>query len=438
MIDDNPIVDGVVTTVNEFNDIIVPAAWDGKRHVVTFKTRSAQYFSSETLRFQFWQSYDSTGYHSYPISCICMPKIEEGQAATAYLPHEDDLVGDSGTPGATGHTGRFFYYAGVYDSSKIYRIEESQAPYVMFSGLDDKNVMKTGFFMLDYKGDEPPYINWPGDGHPAAPSFKTSGLVQWNPWTLMSSENQYYIAKAFFGENAYLGSFIINGDWMISQYGTLVDSSGTKTIVNADNVDTLYNGKVPYVWFDPTDPVANTAPSSGQYKFAPNYAVDGKTGDSIQGKGYFRGEIYATNGEFSGVVRVKALYQDWQSPNATTQGVYPINPDLGTGIYLASDVVSFAPKTYYLPETNNYPWVSLTLLHMVAEIPRNYVGPPKVSASGNDRILVKTQQGTTQAGYLYTVKGLRAPINRLIRLHAVANGLWVLEGDETGMKFFNS
>lgn len=61
---------------------------------------------------------------------------------------------------------------------------------------------------------------------------------------------------------------------------------------------------------------------------------NGKTGDSIQGKGYFRGEIYATNGEFSGVVRVKALYQDWQSPDTTTLGVYQINPDLGTGIKL--------------------------------------------------------------------------------------------------------
>lgn len=287
MIDDSPIVDGVVTTVNEFNDIIVPAAWDGKRHVVTFKTLSAQYFSTEILRFQFWQSYDSTGYHSYPISCICMPKIEEGQAATAYLPHEDDLVGDAGTPGTTGHTGRFFYYAGVYDSSKIYRIEESQAPYVMFSGLDDNNVLKTGFFMLDYKGDEPPYINWPGDGHPAAPSFKTSGTVQWNPWTLMSSENQYYIAKAFFGQNAYLGSFIINGDWMISQYGTYKPDANTTIIVDETNFSQYSNA---YTKFISSDPMAtgSTFPC-----FAPNYAVDGKTGKTYQQETYIRGTIDA-------------------------------------------------------------------------------------------------------------------------------------------------
>lgn len=40
---------------------------------------------------------------------------------------------------------------------------------------------------------------------------------------------------------------------------------------------------------------------------------------------------------------------------------------------------------------------------MVAETSRDYVRPPKVSASGNDRILVKTQQGATQAGYAYTI-----------------------------------
>ena len=193
----------------------------------------------------------------------------------------------------TGHTGRFFYYAGDYSGTPgSYAMQETQGPYVKVT-----NGANLEFWMLDFKGVEP--ASFPARATEAPSDQSTQ-------WTKMSSQQQYYIARAFFGPYAHFGSFIINGDWMISQYGTLVDSSGTKTIVNAYNVDTLFNGKVPYAWFDPTDPTAGTAPSSGQYKFVPNFAVDGLAGKTYQNDAYIRGEVHATSGEFTGKVTAQS------------------------------------------------------------------------------------------------------------------------------------
>ena len=89
---------------------------------------------------------------------------------------------------------------------------------------------------------------------------------------------------------------------MISQYGTLVSSNGTRITINADNVSLQYGGKIPYVWFDPTDPTAGTNPQSGSYKFIPNFAVDGLTGKTYQNDAYIRGEVYAESGVFNGTV----------------------------------------------------------------------------------------------------------------------------------------
>ena len=136
----------------------------------------------------------------------------------------------------------------------------------------------------------------------------------------MQSTMRYYIAQAFFGPYAHFGSFIINGDWMLSQYGTLIDVSGTKTIVDATNVNRQYNGKVPYAWFDPADPTAVSNPQSGSYKFIPNFAVDGLTGKTYQNDAYVRGEIHATSGEFRGVVRATNFFHSVAISGSYTVG----------------------------------------------------------------------------------------------------------------------
>ena len=142
--------------------------------------------------------------------------------------------GDTGPQGQTvvGHTGRFYYYAGEYSTPySQYQMEETQAPYVSITTGSIKQ-----FWMLDFKGVEPSSI-------PAAATDSPSSSS--SCWTLMSSDQQYYIAKAFFGDYAQFGSSIINGDFLMSQYviakgfekNIKYINDGTKyTYVEADDV----------------------------------------------------------------------------------------------------------------------------------------------------------------------------------------------------------
>ena len=194
-----------------------------------------------------------------------------------------------GTTGSTGKTGRFFYYAKEYDGNPShYKMEATQAPYVKVGNA---------FYMLDNQGVEPDSLPWSPTTAPGAEGDKA--------WTRMTSEQQYYIARAFFGENAYLGSFIINGDWMISQYGTLYDTDGTSYTIDDTGTGKGFGKDDAYTVFNPDYPV--TSDPDG-INFCPNFAVDGKTGKTYQNNTYIRGEIYAKNGEFQGTVRATNFF----------------------------------------------------------------------------------------------------------------------------------
>ena len=60
--------------------------WKGQRHTITFKTASS--FSTESFKIIFRALVNVQ-------VAICMPKLEMGEAATAYMAHEDDLTGSS-------------------------------------------------------------------------------------------------------------------------------------------------------------------------------------------------------------------------------------------------------------------------------------------------------------------------------------------------------
>jgi hypothetical protein len=178
--------------------------------------------------------------------------------------------------GEPGHAGRWYYYAGEWDQTKAqqgdYKIENTQAPYVKHgtqTGAD--NVARPMFWMLDNKGEEPSILP---QSYTAEPETGAT-----NPWTQMASEQQYYIAKAFFGDYANLGSFIINGDWMISQ--TPINGSPSSNFTD----------------FDITHP---NSKNDDQDNFIPMYAVDGKTGKVYMNDAYVAGEINATSGSFAG------------------------------------------------------------------------------------------------------------------------------------------
>jgi hypothetical protein len=72
---------------------------------------------------------------------------------------------------------------------------------------------------------------------------------------------------------------------------------------------TIYNS---YEKFDPSYPNSS---KSGVVNFAPNYAVDGKTGKTYQNDAYVKGEIHATSGSFSGTVNASGSFRVVNSNN---------------------------------------------------------------------------------------------------------------------------
>lgn len=82
------LVDGVEVTPEDFNGCVMfAAAATPVYHTITFKTAS-----TIPSRAEVWFR-ASQGTVSY----ICMPKLEEGDAATAYIADEGDLIGPQGT-----------------------------------------------------------------------------------------------------------------------------------------------------------------------------------------------------------------------------------------------------------------------------------------------------------------------------------------------------
>ena len=172
--------------------------------------------------------------------------------------------GKAGGKGDAGHVGRWYYYAGEWVQGQTYYFDATKAPYVS-RGAD--------FYMLDFASD-------PATQQSSTTASTTKDPASYhdgNPWSPMLAVFKYIITEATFASFANLGSFIINGDWMISQYG----GPDGKTY---QDFDPFYFGFY----------IQGLYPSySG---FVPNFAVDGKTGTTYQNKAYVRGKITAESG----------------------------------------------------------------------------------------------------------------------------------------------
>lgn len=80
-------IDGVLqSTVPQDGNVQWSANWQGNRHTITFKTKS----SFDTTYFYIIFRAQVGGQVA-----ICMPKLETGEAATAYMANEDDLPGSN-------------------------------------------------------------------------------------------------------------------------------------------------------------------------------------------------------------------------------------------------------------------------------------------------------------------------------------------------------
>ena len=108
--------------------------------------------------------------------------------------------GQNGAEGEQGPVGRFYYWAQEWqDSDNVsYRVSDVQAPFFSYGeSYYMFNPIETGTYTMRSMGT-------PGSN---------------DNWELMTSVFKYLITEAIFGNFAHFGSFIINGNWLFSQYG---------------------------------------------------------------------------------------------------------------------------------------------------------------------------------------------------------------------------
>ena len=180
---------------------------------------------------------------------------------------------------------KMLYMAGSYTSGTAYTSDNAICPIVEYQG---------SYYYLKTSTN---YIN----SAYVAPTNT-------NVWGALSNFAMV-ITDALFTQFAKLGSFVVVGDYMISQYGKLYYNDGssvTNTQIGANNYDTLVNGQLPYTYFDSFDPTVSTNPTSGNRKFKPTLVINSKTGDTfmsnLHSSGTFSGELQAATGTFSGTL----------------------------------------------------------------------------------------------------------------------------------------
>lgn len=233
-------------------------------------------------------------------------KIAKGYASNEYLDCETVPItkaangqkgdkgdkgndGTNGKDGAAGHVGRWYYYAGEWNASTQYKFEATKAPYVSVTHNGVSN-----YFMLDCAA-------WPSTQQSSSvytslgQNPESTAYSDGKPWSTMLAVFKYVISEATFASFAKLGSFIINEDWMISQYGILYTSYNNGVTIDSTNWNREFTigGKtgLPYTFFNPS---SLDGPWVG---FAPNFAVDGKTGTSYQNDAHIKGEVVASSGK---------------------------------------------------------------------------------------------------------------------------------------------
>jgi hypothetical protein len=282
---------GTNSKFTDFNISIIPIGISCNGH-------SSQYSLDEATK----ESADSIGYYSMVPSAITADAAEIRVIATLKTDSNFVLTGgykiNKNKAGATGKTGPSYYPAGEYDANdnNAFSRTDEMCPVV----LSDNN-----YYYLKQSSNLRDGVRIPPTGNQYSSNY----------WGLANNFQVVFI-KALFAMFANLGSFVVSGDWFISQYGTLKSSDGSTLGVGSSNYETKYinssgtitqdnSGRVGYTYFKSADPKASTNADSGDLKFAPKLAIDAKSGKIIGGdvefvNGKFTGEIHATSGSFSG------------------------------------------------------------------------------------------------------------------------------------------
>lgn len=117
--------------------------------------------------------------------------------------------------GERGKVGRFFYFAGDFDSAnneKKFLVNDAQAPF-----------FKTQIGDIDYYYVFNPTIDDNVDHYYTMSEMWEASKYGFNnkPWDIMTNDFKYLITEALFSSFAHLGSAIIKGDWMMSTNGNV-------------------------------------------------------------------------------------------------------------------------------------------------------------------------------------------------------------------------
>ena len=280
---------GINSKFTDFNINIVPVG-------ISCNGNSSSFSLSEETK----ASADSNGYYPLIPSAITVDAAEIRVIATLKTDSNFVLTGgykiNKNKTGATGKTGPSYYPAGEYDAStnNAFSRTDEMCPVVLSDG---------NYYYLKESSNL-------RNGSRISPTDQSYGSVYWG----LCDNFQVVFIKALFAMFAKLGSFVVSGDWFISQYGTLV-GPGTNNVVSigSSNFETLYKisgstistgsgGKAAYAYFDGQDPECESAPTSGNMKFVPSLAIDAKSGTLIASNAKIRGDVKAISGQFGNLV----------------------------------------------------------------------------------------------------------------------------------------
>jgi hypothetical protein len=206
----------------------------------------------------------------------------------------------------TGQTGPMYYPAGVYNASQTYTVTDKLVPVVVYGG--------TYYYAKKTV--------------PADRGYYPTNTEYWGAFSNFAAA----FIQIIFTQFASLGAFIINEDFFISQYGTLVSSNGQAIAVTSSRTQGSvymktvemfgstrqvpyyaatsdeYADQACYTYFKNDDPKVEGLGSSSYPKFRPVYFLNALTGETYNRKSYTNGDLSAFEDGMGGWEIKPSLY----------------------------------------------------------------------------------------------------------------------------------
>lgn len=195
-----------------------------------------------------------------------------------------------GGEGSRGKIGRFFYYEGEwtdYSDSATFVVTDAQAPYFHSNN---------SFWVFN-----------PETNGTYTKSAMGTPSSQVDNWELMTDDFKYLITEAIFGQYAHFGASIINGDYLLSQYGYMRGFGDQRTAID---------DSTQYIYADPND-MFGEATWNLQPSQDPNMIVNYLMQSSVTNTSY---ERIATISSF------RLVKDRWYTMQLTGYGDYDNNP----------------------------------------------------------------------------------------------------------------